>query len=221
MSSVTFPISLGGDGSTVTDDASVNTGLANGGHRLRFVPSLAQVIACMNGALTQASAFVTAAANNAGAAQGYASSAAANATTAVNAPGTQATSTTSLTMGTGNQTMVIQAGKSIVVGMQMMVARTSAPGTSFMRGTVTAYNSSTGSLTVQADYIFGSGTFTDWTISLTGAMDVTRAALTSPAFTGTPTAPTASQGTNSTQIATTAFVFQNLPRGRIFYAQGG
>lgn len=33
-----------------------------------------------------------------------------------------------------------------------------------------------------------------------------RAALASPAFTGTPTAPTAVAGTNSTQIATTAFV---------------
>ncbi|MCV5639883.1 phage tail protein, partial [Escherichia coli] len=33
-----------------------------------------------------------------------------------------------------------------------------------------------------------------------------KAPLASPAFTGTPTAPTASQGTNSTQIANTAFV---------------
>lgn len=35
-----------------------------------------------------------------------------------------------------------------------------------------------------------------------------KAALASPAFTGTPTAPTASTGTNTTQIATTAFVQQ-------------
>jgi len=33
-----------------------------------------------------------------------------------------------------------------------------------------------------------------------------KADLTSPAFTGTPTAPTASSGTNTTQVATTAFV---------------
>lgn len=40
-----------------------------------------------------------------------------------------------------------------------------------------------------------------------GANDqITVAVGTSPAFTGTPTAPTASAGTNSTQIATTAFV---------------
>jgi hypothetical protein len=38
----------------------------------------------------------------------------------------------------------------------------------------------------------------------------TKADLSSPAFTGTPTAPTASAGTNSTQIATTAFVANNF-----------
>jgi hypothetical protein len=36
--------------------------------------------------------------------------------------------------------------------------------------------------------------------------DTTRAALASPTFTGTPAAPTAAVGTNTTQIATTAFV---------------
>lgn len=36
--------------------------------------------------------------------------------------------------------------------------------------------------------------------------DSTRAPLASPSFTGTPTAPTAASGTNTTQIATTAFV---------------
>ena len=34
----------------------------------------------------------------------------------------------------------------------------------------------------------------------------TKAPIASPAFTGTPTAPTASSGTSSTQVATTAFV---------------
>lgn len=36
--------------------------------------------------------------------------------------------------------------------------------------------------------------------------DTSRAPVASPAFTGTPTAPTASSGTNTTQLATTAFV---------------
>lgn len=37
-------------------------------------------------------------------------------------------------------------------------------------------------------------------------VDTSRAPLASPALTGTPTAPTAADGTNTTQVATTAFV---------------
>ncbi len=41
--------------------------------------------------------------------------------------------------------------------------------------------------------------------ALISSLTSTKAALASPAFTGTPTAPTAAPGTNTTQIATTAF----------------
>lgn len=57
-------------------------------------------------------------------------------------------------------------------------------------GSVTAFNSRTGAVTLQASDISGVG----------GAL------LASPALTGTPTAPTAAPGTNTTQLATTAFV---------------
>ena len=43
--------------------------------------------------------------------------------------------------------------------------------------------------------------------------DTSRAALVSPAFAGTPTAPTASAGTNTTQLATTAFVSAAVATG--------
>jgi len=44
----------------------------------------------------------------------------------------------------------------------------------------------------------------------------TKSDTASPAFTGTPTAPTAAAGTNTTQIATTAFVLANgIPSGAI------
>jgi hypothetical protein len=43
--SVTFSTSVGGDGSTVTDDDNPTTGLDNDGHVERFVPALAQVVA--------------------------------------------------------------------------------------------------------------------------------------------------------------------------------
>ena len=45
MVSVTFTPDVGGSGLTVTDDANPTTGLANNGHRARFVPALAQVVA--------------------------------------------------------------------------------------------------------------------------------------------------------------------------------
>lgn len=54
MASVTFPTSLGGDGSTVTDDNDPTTGLANGGHRDRFVPALEQVVAMASTAVEKA-----------------------------------------------------------------------------------------------------------------------------------------------------------------------
>lgn len=47
-------------------------------------------------------------------------------------------------------------------------------------------------------------------------LDTEKAPLASPALTGTPTAPTAANGTNTTQIATTAFAMANgLPTGSI------
>jgi hypothetical protein len=49
----------------------------------------------------------------------------------------------------------------------------------------------------------------------------TKADLASPTFTGIPTAPTASAGTSSTQIATTAFVLSNgVPSGAIMMWSG-
>lgn len=52
--SVTFPPSVGGSGLTVTDDSNPTTGLANGGHRVRFVPALSQVVAVAGNTVTKA-----------------------------------------------------------------------------------------------------------------------------------------------------------------------
>jgi len=143
MTSVTFPPALGGDGSTVTDDANPTTGLANGGHRLRFVAALVQLVALAQNVLTNAQA-------------------------ANNAAGTNGTSSTSLVLGTGAKTLTMQTGRSIVVGMQVIVANTAAPSIKLMRGTVTGYVSGTGVLDVAVDYAIGTGTLSAWTISLAG-----------------------------------------------------
>lgn len=55
--------------------------------------------------------------------------------------------------------------------------------------------------------------------SLGGTAASSYALLASPAFTGTPTAPTATVGTNTTQLATTAFVIANAGTGRLIGVQ--
>jgi len=85
--------------------------------------------------------------------------------TAINAPATQSTSTTSLTIGTGTKSLTIQADKSLVVGMSLKIASTSSP-TNWMVGDITSYTSGTGALSVSVSGIQGTGTFSNWTVSL-------------------------------------------------------
>lgn len=120
-------------------------------------------------ALEAAASAVTATSN--GAAQvalatTQANNAAASAATAINAPGTSGTSTTSTLVGTGSKTLTTQTGKAWVPGQSVTIARTSDPANQRMSGVITAYNSGTGSLTVLVSVVIGSGTYTDWTISL-------------------------------------------------------
>lgn len=87
---------------------------------------------------------------------------------AVTTAGSNTTSTTSNNIGVGSKTWTVQTGKSLVVGMTYKMARTSAP-TNWMVGTITTYDSTTGSLTISIDRTNGSGTgVTDWTGSLSG-----------------------------------------------------
>lgn len=93
------------------------------------------------------------------AAMGYAAS-------ALNAPGTQATSTSSVSVTTGTKNIVIQTGKAFSIGQRGVLARTSNPATClFVR--IDAHNSGTGALQLEALTVEGSGgPFTDWTFSL-------------------------------------------------------
>ncbi len=60
---VTFSTTVGGDGSTVTDDSNATTGLANGGFRVRLLPMFTQIIAIANFVLGKANAAATSATN--------------------------------------------------------------------------------------------------------------------------------------------------------------
>jgi hypothetical protein len=84
---------------------------------------------------------------------------------AFNFNSTNSTSTTSLTIGTGAKSLTVDASKSYLPGQTVKIARTS-DGTKWMLGDVTSYNSTTGALAVTVSKIQGSGTFTDWTITL-------------------------------------------------------
>lgn len=139
------------NGHTYSDDGTAAKDMLNGGHRTHFFPLVQDVVTVAGQVAT-----------NAASASADAASAAAVATAM------RGTSTTSLTVGTGSQTLTTQASKQFSVGNYLTISRTSSP-TTLMHGVVTAYNSGTGSLTVSVTTIAGSGTFTDWTIAVSGA----------------------------------------------------
>ena len=94
-----------------------------------------------------------------------AASAAASALTAINAPGTMASSTTSLPVSAGSKSLGIQTGKSIQAGMWALIASVGSP-TTWMAGPITAYNSETGALTVEVANFSGTGTAAAWNVSI-------------------------------------------------------
>lgn len=140
MTQVTMPVSLGASGDSYSDDGSAANDMTNGGHRTNLMPLLEDVVA-------------------------VAASALASAVSAVNAPGTNGTSVTALTIGTGAQAFTTQTGKAFVVGQSVKIAITASP-TNWMLGDVTAYDSGTGAMTVEASAINGSGAASAWTIGL-------------------------------------------------------
>lgn len=112
---------------------------------------------------------------------GYASNAAASAATATNAPGTSATSTTSLAIGTGAKSLTVQTGKAFVVGQWVTITSTATPA-NWMHGQITAYTSGTGALTVTAAAVGGSGTYAAWTIGLSAPSQSSAALLSTSSY---------------------------------------
>lgn len=102
---------------------------------------------------------------------------------AVTTAGSNTTSTTSNSIGTGSKTWTVETGKSLVVGMHYKMADTASP-SNWALGLITAYNSSTGSLTINVSDVSGSGTLTAWTGSI--ASPITRT-MTRRAVTGADT----------------------------------
>lgn len=96
----------------------------------------------------------------------YASEAFDSALTALNAPGTNATSITSNSITTGSKTFQIQMDKALVAG-QFVVISYALNVTQYMVGQITSYNPMTGVLVVNVTQVNGMGTFANWIIALT------------------------------------------------------
>lgn len=84
---------------------------------------------------------------------------------ALNNISTTSTSTTSNTIGTGSKAFTVESGKSYFPGQSVTIAHTGDP-TNRMFAVVDSYDSGTGALVVTSQAVEGSGTFTDWTITL-------------------------------------------------------
>lgn len=120
-------------------------------------------------AANSATAAGTSATNAAGSATAAGNSATAAATSASNAANSAtaltATSTTSNTLGTGSKTFTIQSGKQFVAGVRLLIVNPSNAA-QFMSGTVTSYAGT--SLVVAVEAFEGTGTLTNWNISVSG-----------------------------------------------------
>ncbi len=90
---------------------------------------------------------------------------------------TNATSTTSNTIGTGAKSFTTQTNLGYQVGQSLRIANTS---TNFMTGEVTSYNTGTGALVMNISSTSGAGTFTSWFLSqsATGASSATAVSFT-------------------------------------------
>ena len=75
-------------------------------------------------------------------------------------------SSTSLTIGTGSKTFTVQTGLAYTINQDVVIAYDAS---NDMNGVVTAYNSGTGSMTVNVTGTIGSGTYSSWTVNLDGA----------------------------------------------------
>lgn len=79
-------------------------------------------------------------------------------------PGYAATSTTSVTVGTGSQTFTTQSGLAYSVGARV---RATSTGTgAYVEGLVTSYSGT--SLVINVDTVSGSGAHTDWNLNVSG-----------------------------------------------------
>lgn len=98
--------------------------------------------------------------------EGFRDEAAASAASALQSPGTNATSTTTFTPAFGSNSFTLaQTGKNFVVGQFVTVADASDPSNKYLNGAITAFNSGTGAMTVNARDVVGASSGSNWVIT--------------------------------------------------------
>jgi hypothetical protein len=145
MASVTL------DGNEYSADGSAPRDMLNGGHRTWFIPALADMLTEAQGAVTARLA-----------------SEAARDLSQAYAAALSGASSSSITVATGSVSITASAGKQWQVGQHLYVARIAAP-TTWLAARVVSYNPGTGALSLDVVAVNGSGTYTDWQISIGGA----------------------------------------------------
>ncbi len=80
---------------------------------------------------------------------------------------TFSTSTTSVSIGTGNKTVTLADSAVFVPGQYVVISSTANSG-NFMEGRVTGYNAGTKALTINSAFTGGSGTFASWNVAVSG-----------------------------------------------------
>lgn len=101
------------------------------------------------------------------------------------------TSTTSLLIGAGTKTFTTQANRGFAVGQRINLT-SQADVANYMAGICTAYNSTTGAMTITADEFGGSGTFADWSVFVD--LDIPLPQIVRTAITGATTLNAANRG---------------------------
>lgn len=143
--------------------------------------------------------------------------AASAATTALNSPATQATTSSSITIGGGSKSFTLaQTGKAFAVGQWVSVSDTANPSTRWLAGAISAFNSGTGAMTIAVAYIAGTGTGASWAVNPIGPITSTDAGN----LTGTlpdavfPTVLPAVSGANLTALNASNFGSGTVPDAR-------
>lgn len=80
-------------------------------------------------------------------------------------PSYQATSTSSVAIGTGSKTFTVQSGRGYSAGQWVRVSNSSS---NYIEGTVTSYSGTTLIINVPAGRAIGSGTYTSWNVNIAG-----------------------------------------------------